>query len=68
VTGLIRPVDVTLDPEGALVVADFIYGHIWRVRYTGNVEAVERVASATPVSRAADAGASMQFATATPEQ
>ena len=35
VTGLIRPVDVTLDPEGALVIADFIYGNIWRVRYIG---------------------------------
>jgi sugar lactone lactonase YvrE len=35
VTGLIRPIDVTIDPTGALVVADFIYGHVWRVRYTG---------------------------------
>lgn len=35
VTGLIRPVDVTLAPDGSLVVADFIYGHVWRVRYTG---------------------------------
>jgi hypothetical protein len=35
VTGLIRPIDVTLDPEGALVIADFIYGNIWRVRYVG---------------------------------
>lgn len=34
-TGLIRPVDVTLAPDGALVVADFIYGHLWRVRYAG---------------------------------
>ncbi len=33
VTGLIRPIDVTLDPEGALVIADFIYGHIWRVSF-----------------------------------
>ncbi|NWF67811.1 MAG: PQQ-dependent sugar dehydrogenase [Chloroflexi bacterium] len=35
VTGLIRPVDVALAPDGALVVADFIYGHIWRVSYIG---------------------------------
>lgn len=35
VTGLIRPADVALAPDGSLVVADFIYGHIWRVRYTG---------------------------------
>jgi glucose/arabinose dehydrogenase len=35
ITGLIRPVDVTLAPDGALVVADFIYGHVWRVTYGG---------------------------------
>jgi glucose/arabinose dehydrogenase len=35
VTGLIRPVDVAVAPDGSLVVADFIYGHIWRVRYLG---------------------------------
>src|SRR5690606_17728386 len=34
-TGLIRPIDITLAPDGALVVADYIYGHIWRVSYTG---------------------------------
>lgn len=33
VTGLIRPVDVVVAPDGSLVVADFIYGHIWRVSY-----------------------------------
>lgn len=35
VTGLIRPVDVAAAPDGSLVVADFIYGHVWRVRYVG---------------------------------
>jgi Glucose / Sorbosone dehydrogenase len=35
ITGLIRPVDVTVAPDGTLVVADFIYGHVWRVRYVG---------------------------------
>jgi glucose/arabinose dehydrogenase len=35
VTGLIRPVDVALSPDGSLLVADFIYGYVWRVRYTG---------------------------------
>ena len=35
VTGLIRPIDVTVAPDGSLVVADFVYGHVWRVRYTG---------------------------------
>lgn len=35
VTGLIRPIDVAVAPDGSLVVADFIYGHVWRVSYTG---------------------------------
>lgn len=35
VTGLIRPIDVTIAPDGTLIIADFIYGHIWRVRYVG---------------------------------
>lgn len=33
ITGLLRPIDVTVAPDGALVVADFIYGHVWAVRY-----------------------------------
>lgn len=36
VTGLIRPIDVLTAPDGSLLVADFIYGHIWQVTYTGN--------------------------------
>jgi glucose/arabinose dehydrogenase len=35
ITGLIRPIDVTIAPDGSLVVADFIYGHVWRVYYVG---------------------------------
>jgi glucose/arabinose dehydrogenase len=35
VTGLIRPTDIALAPDGSIVVADFVYGHIWRVTYTG---------------------------------
>lgn len=35
-TGLIRPIDITVAPDGSLVIADFVYGHIWRVSYTGN--------------------------------
>jgi glucose/arabinose dehydrogenase len=35
VTGLIRPTGVAVAPDGTLVVADYIYGHVWRVRYTG---------------------------------
>lgn len=38
VTGLIRPVDVAVSPEdGALYVADFIYGLVWRVVWTGDL-------------------------------
>ncbi len=33
VTGLIRPIDVTVAPDGSLVVADYVYGNIWRVVY-----------------------------------
>ncbi len=33
VTGLIRPIDVVVAPDGALVVADYVYGNIWRVVY-----------------------------------
>ncbi len=36
VTGLIRPIDVIVAPDGSLVVADFIYGHIWRVSYNAD--------------------------------
>jgi hypothetical protein len=40
-TGLIRPIDVTVAPDGTMVVADFIYGHVWRVRYVpGSAPAV----------------------------
>ncbi len=35
VTGLLRPIDVTVAPDGSLVVADFIYGNVWRVRWVG---------------------------------
>ncbi|MCK6576976.1 MAG: PQQ-dependent sugar dehydrogenase [Anaerolineae bacterium] len=32
-TGLIRPVDVVVAPDGSLAVADYVYGLVWRVRY-----------------------------------
>ncbi|MEM9955677.1 MAG: PQQ-dependent sugar dehydrogenase [Chloroflexota bacterium] len=32
-TGLIRPTDVIVDGDGSLLVADFTYGHVWRVSY-----------------------------------
>jgi glucose/arabinose dehydrogenase len=35
VTGLIRPVDVALAPGGSLLVADYVYGYVWRVVYEG---------------------------------
>jgi glucose/arabinose dehydrogenase len=34
-TGLIRPTDVIVALDGSLVVGDFVYGHVWRVRYVG---------------------------------
>lgn len=36
VSGLIRPSDVIVDGDGSLLIADFTYGHVWRVSYTGN--------------------------------
>jgi hypothetical protein len=41
VTGLIRPVDVTVAPDGSLVIADFVYGHVWRVSYTDDAETTQ---------------------------
>ena len=40
ITGLIHPVDVVVSPDGALVVADFVYGHVWRVSYVGGVSEI----------------------------
>lgn len=40
VTGLIKPSDVVIAPDGALVVADWLYGHVWRIVYEGNVPTV----------------------------
>jgi glucose/arabinose dehydrogenase len=61
VTGLIRPVDVTIAPDGSLVVADFVYGHVWRVRYVNQLPVAlatgENNPTAPPVS----------FETATPQ-
>jgi hypothetical protein len=34
-TGLLRPSDVIVTDDGSLVIADWLYGMIWRVRYTG---------------------------------
>jgi len=33
VTGLVRPMDVIIAPDGSLVIADGIHGHIWQVSY-----------------------------------
>jgi glucose/arabinose dehydrogenase len=34
-TGLAAPVDVTVAPDGSLVVADWATGHLFRIRYAG---------------------------------
>jgi glucose/arabinose dehydrogenase len=51
VTGLIRPVDVVVAPDGSLVIADFIYGHVWRVQYIAvetEMAGIEPTISPTP--------------------
>jgi glucose/arabinose dehydrogenase len=35
VTGLLRPIDVVITPDGGLAIADWATGHVWRVDYTG---------------------------------
>lgn len=37
VTGLLRPSDVVVDNEGSLLISDWLYGMVWRVRYTGEI-------------------------------
>lgn len=49
VTGLIRPIDVTVAPDGALVVADHIYGHVWRVTYTRTTAPPQPEAAVTQI-------------------
>jgi glucose/arabinose dehydrogenase len=68
VTGLIRPIDVTLAPDGSLVIADFIYGHIWRVSYGDSQPAPLPTLAAPTASMAGPARtlAPVIFATATP--
>lgn len=61
VTGLIRPSDVIVSPDGSLVISDFIYGHIWRVRYSAAPTATPTV----PPTASAEVTAS-RFATSTP--
>jgi glucose/arabinose dehydrogenase len=34
-TGLLRPSDVIVTPQGSLLVSDWLHGHIWEVVYTG---------------------------------
>lgn len=70
VTGLIRPSGVAVAPDGSLVIADFIYGHVWRVRYEGGPAALrtaEPAAETQPtVTEAASTAAGPVFATSTP--
>ena len=61
-TGFIRPVDVAAAPDGSLVVADFIYGHIWRISYPA-ADSPLPAATATPT---AGDFSHIVFATATP--
>ncbi len=63
VTGLVRPVDVTVAPDGSLLVADYVYGHIWRVRYSGASDTGTVDSGFTLPTAAASDGA---FVTSTP--
>lgn len=63
VTGLIRPADVVVSPDGSLVIADFIYGHVWRVRYGAAPTATP---TSIPVEVTDAAGTGGRFATSTP--
>ena len=38
-TGLLRPSDVIVDGDGSLIVADWLYGLVWRVEFTGEFSA-----------------------------
>jgi glucose/arabinose dehydrogenase len=71
VTGLIRPIDVAIAPDGSLVIADFVYGHIWRVSYGEDGASIplpeptsppQATVPPTPTPRAGG----LVFATATP--
>lgn len=61
VTGLIRPTDVVVSPDGALVIADYVYGHVWRVDYVGDAGAVSVGSPTAPPAPVNNA-----FATSTP--
>jgi glucose/arabinose dehydrogenase len=68
VTGLIHPVDIVIAPDGSLVIADFIYGHIWRVSYIGDGAATTSSSQTSQIENppaTATAGSSL-FITATP--
>jgi hypothetical protein len=68
VTGLIHPVAIVVAPDGSLVIADFIYGHIWRVSYIGDGAATTSSSQTSQIENppaTATAGSSL-FITATP--
>lgn len=65
VTGLIRPVDVTVAPDGTLLVADFIYGFVWRVAWTG-FPPTPPPAAVTAMPTSAETRPPVIFATNTP--
>lgn len=79
-TGLIRPTDVIVAPDGSLLVADYVYGHVWRVRYgessaqatpsaLGTLGISPATSAPTQNSNATDAPtAPLGFATNTPDR
>ena len=65
VTGLIRPIDIIVASDGSLLIADFTYGHIWRVSYVdseGFAVPTQNSGFASPISQTA-----VGFVTSTPD-
>jgi hypothetical protein len=55
-------VDLTVAADGSLLIADFVYGHIWRVRYTGaGADAVPTVSGFVLPTASADTASPTPF-------
>jgi len=71
VTGLIRPIDVVVAPDGTLVFADFVYGHVWKVSYGEAAESnitpdVTAVTATSAIEDAQETQTPALFVTSTP--
>jgi glucose/arabinose dehydrogenase len=69
VTGLVRPIDLAVAPDGSVVVVDFAYGHVWRISYGDVIStAVEtpQFSFETPEAASATETPRSLFVTSTP--